>query len=119
MNINLSDWQIAFFLVLVTTVLVVWFRSMLASKSRSRMYRMMARVGVAPGSFTRSGKGAALDMQAVRARCRRCPAEDVCERWLAGEIEGDKGFCPNAAVFDGVIKAHETQYSRPLPINQA
>ncbi len=106
MNINLSDWQIAFMLVLATAVLVVRFRSMLASRSQSRMYRMMAKVGVAPGSFTRSGKGVALDMQAVRERCRRCPAEDVCERWLAGKIEGDKSFCPNAAVFDGVVKAH-------------
>jgi len=105
MNINVSDWQIAFLLVLIAAILVVLFRSMLASKSQSRMYRMMTRVGVVPGSFTRSDKGAGLDMQAVRARCRRCPAEDVCERWLAGEIEGDNGFCPNANVFDGVVKA--------------
>jgi hypothetical protein len=41
----------------------------------------------------------------VRARCRRCPVEDVCERWLAGELEGDNGFCPNANVFDGGVKA--------------
>ena len=101
MNINLSDCQIAFLLVLITAVLVVWFRRMLASKSQSRMYRMMERVGVLP----RSDKRAGLDMQEVRARCRRCPVEDVCERCLAGESEGDNGFCPNANVFDGVIKA--------------
>jgi len=101
MNINVADWQIAFLLVFITAVLVFRFRSMLSSKSQSRMYRMMARVGVLPRSDKRTG----LDMQEVRARCRRCPAEDVCERWLAGEIEGDNGFCPNADVFDGVIKA--------------
>jgi Family of unknown function (DUF6455) len=102
MNINLADWQIALLLVLITAILVVWFRSMLASRSQSRMYRMMARVGV----FPRSDKSTGLDMQAVRMRCRRCPAEDVCERWLAGEIEGDNGFCPNAGVFEGAVKGH-------------
>ena len=101
MNITVSDWQIAFLLVLITAILVVSFRGMLSSKSQSRMYRMMAKVRVLPSSDKRAG----LDMQEVRARCRRCPAEDVCERWLAGEIEGDNGFCPNADVFDGVIKA--------------
>ena len=101
MNITVSDWQIAFLLILITAILVVSFRGWLSSKSQSRMYRMMARVRILP----RSDKRAGLDMQEVRARCRRCPAEDVCERWLAGEIEGDNGFCPNADVFDGVIKA--------------
>jgi hypothetical protein len=105
MNINLSDWQIASIFLLVTAALIFWFRSKLAMASRSRMYRMMARVGIAPGDFAVSDGGASLDMQAVRSRCRRCPAEDVCERWLAGEIDGDNGFCPNARVFDGVIKA--------------
>ncbi len=102
MNINLADWQIAFLLVLITAILVVWFLSMLASRSQSRMYRMMERVGVFPRSDKRTG----LDMKAVRTRCRRCPAEDVCERWLAGEIEGNNGFCPNAGVFEGAVKGH-------------
>lgn len=105
MNINMTDWQIAFVFVFVTGALVFWFRSMLATKSRSRMYRMMAKVGVVPADFATSGNAGRLDMQAVRARCRRCPAEGVCERWLAGEIDGDNGFCPNARVFDGVIGA--------------
>jgi hypothetical protein len=36
-------------------------------------------------------------MKQLRRRCRRCAAEGVCERWLAGELRGGNEFCPNAA----------------------
>jgi hypothetical protein len=39
-------------------------------------------------------------MGEVRQRCRGCTAEDVCERWLRGDEEGDNAFCPNARVFE-------------------
>ncbi len=105
MNITVSDWQIAFLLLLITAILVVRFRSMLASKSKSRMYRMMASLGVDPKRFADSQEDTGIDMKVIRSRCNMCPCEDVCERWLAGEVEGDNGFCPNANVFDGVVKA--------------
>ena len=105
MNINVTELQIAIAFIFVTAVLVVWFRSKLASASRSRMYRMMARVGIYPRKSSRTGDKWGLDMNAARSRCKMCPAEDVCERWLAGEIEGDNGFCPNASVFDGIVRS--------------
>lgn len=103
MNINFTDLQIAVVFILIAAGLVVWIRSKMAADSRSRMYRMMAKVGVYPKSLSRNSPDSGLDMDAVRRRCNKCPCEDVCERWLAGEIEGDHGFCPNAKVFDGVI----------------
>ena len=101
---NMSDQQIAFLLVLVAAALVIWFRSKLASATRSRMYRMMASLGVDPKRFADSHEDTGIDMKVIRSRCNMCPCEDVCERWLAGEIEGDHGFCPNAKIFDGVVK---------------
>ncbi|MFQ5547535.1 MAG: DUF6455 family protein [Woeseia sp.] len=103
MNATFSDFGIAILLVGIAVILVMWFRGKLRSESRSRMDRMMARLGVDPDKLADAPTD--RDMNAVRTRCRRCPAEDVCERWLAGEIEGDNGFCPNAKIFDGVVKA--------------
>jgi hypothetical protein len=104
MNINFSDIQIAFVFIIVAAGLVWWFRSKLAATSRSRMYRMMGRLGVDPNSFSGVDEDSGTGMKGIRSRCRMCPCEDVCERWLAGEIEGDHGFCPNAKVFDGVLR---------------
>ncbi len=100
-----SDLGMAIIFVVVAAALVLWFRHKLASASRSRMHRMMASLGLDPDKLEHSDEGAGLDMKAARTRCRMCPSEDVCERWLAGEIEGDNGFCPNAKIFDGVVKA--------------
>jgi hypothetical protein len=98
------DIGVATVFVTVTATLVSLFRRKLKSDSTRRLFRMMARIGVYPTRFSRLHDDTDLDMQAVRRRCRMCPAEDLCERWLAGEIDGDNGFCPNAAVFHGVLK---------------
>jgi len=39
-------------------------------------------------------------MNDVRRRCEHCQSEDVCERWLRGEVAGGNEFCPNARVFE-------------------
>lgn len=105
MNVPLFDLGIAVLFVATAAVLVLWFRRKLIHDSMSRMYRMMTKVGVYPKNFSRYDESADLDMKVVRSRCRMCPSEDVCERWLAGEIEGDNGFCPNAKIFDGVVSS--------------
>jgi len=110
MNTTFFDFGVAIVLVSVTAILVFLFRRKLKFDSTRRMYRMMAKVGVYPRRFSRSNEDADLDMQAVRTRCRMCPAEDRCERWLAGKIEGDNGFCPNAKVFDGIVKTGQPGY---------
>ena len=104
MNSTLSDIGIAILLVVVATALIVWFCRTIEAASRSRLRRMMAHYGLDPDKLANSESGTGLDMNAVRSRCRRCPVENVCERWLAGEIAGDNGFCPNAKIFYGAVK---------------
>ena len=103
MNMTLSNMGIAILFVVVAAALIVWFRAKLESSSLNRMNRMMTTFGLDPNKIASSDAGAGLDMQAVRSRCRMCPAEDLCERWLAGEVDGDNGFCPNAKIFGGVV----------------
>lgn len=105
MNMTLSDMGTAILFVVIAAALIVWFRAKLVSGSLSRMRRMMTSGGLDPDKFASSDAGAGLDIQAVRTRCRMCPAEDLCERWLAGEVAGDNGFCPNAKIFGGVVRA--------------
>jgi hypothetical protein len=38
-------------------------------------------------------------LQVARGRCSRCRSEGFCDRWLAGNGEGDNSFCPNAQIF--------------------
>jgi hypothetical protein len=105
MNMTLSDMGTGILFVVIAAALIVWFRAKLASGSLSRMRRMMTSVGLDPDKLPSSDGETGLDMQAVRTRCRMCPAEDLCERWLAGEVAGDNGFCPNAKIFGGVVRA--------------
>ncbi len=104
MNTTLSDIGTAILLVAVATALFVGFCRMLEAASRNRLRRMMARYGLDRDKLANSDRGTGLDMHAVRSRCRRCPVEDACERWLAGKIAGDNGFCPNAKIFGGTVK---------------
>ena len=104
MNTTLSDVGTAILLVFVATALFVWFCKQLEAASRSRLRRMMAHYGLDPDKLANSDAGTGLDMHAVRSRCRRCPVENVCKRWLAGEIAGDNSFCPNAKLFADAVK---------------
>ncbi len=81
----------------VTFALIVWFSRYLAANSARRTTQMLARAGVDP-VLVRQGDAEAI-MRDVRSRCQRCRSEDLCERWLAGNAEGDNSFCPNKAVF--------------------
>lgn len=104
MNTTFSDIGTAILLVFAATALFVWFYNQLEAASSSRLRRMMAHYGLDPDKLANSDAGTGLDMHAVRSRCRRCPVENVCERWLAGQIAGDNVFCPIAKIFSGAIK---------------
>ncbi len=101
---TLSDIGTAIFLVTATVALFVGFCRFVEAASRDRLRRMMASFGLDLDKVGSSDAGTGLDMHAVRYRCRRCPVENVCERWLAGEIAGENGFCPNAKKFSGAVK---------------
>lgn len=93
--------------VAVNVALLVWFRDSEAAASARRMTGMMARAGLGMGRATLvfARTGAILDES--RRRCRRCPREDLCNRWLAGEVEGSNAFCPNARTFGMLAGATE------------
>ncbi len=94
---------IAISMVVVSVALVMWFQRYLAATSARRMIRMMMGVGLNPGAAMHSDPRTEAIMKEAQCRCRNCMAEDLCDRWLVGKVEGDNSFCPNARTF-GVLK---------------
>ena len=99
-----SDIGADILLVVVTAALFVGYYRKVEAASRSRLRRMMASFALDLDNVGHSVSETSLDMHTVRSRCRRCPVENLCERWLAGEIAGDNSFCLNAKIFASVVK---------------
>lgn len=97
MNPTLFEIVVATIMVAVSVAMVVSFSRYMAAGSEARMMRMLARAGGDPEATRRAGAEALL--RDVRSRCRSCPSEDLCDRWLAGKVEGANSFCPNAQMF--------------------
>jgi hypothetical protein len=91
-----------------TIAVFVATRKYLAATSERRMVSMLESVGLDPANAFIGEPNSVLDcviaatMKEVRQRCRTCTTEDICERWVAGEEDGDNDFCPNAKVFDAL-----------------
>ncbi len=96
METSIFTIEAAVLMVAASIALIVWFQSSETALSIGRMTRMMARFGLDAGI---AGRGDPHLMRQSRARCAKCPREDHCERWLAGETDGDNSFCPNASLF--------------------
>lgn len=88
--------SVAIAMVGVAGALIVWLRSDMAAR---RMTTMMTRVGLVSLPATFGGLRTSAIRKVMLRRCRRCPREGLCERWLAGKVEGDNSFCPNAQTF--------------------
>lgn len=97
MNPTLFEIGVAIFMVAVIVALFVWLSKNMAEVSGKRMTQMLARAGVDP-EVIRRGNTEAI-MQDLRSRCGKCMSEALCDRWLAGKVEGDNSFCPNAPIF--------------------
>ncbi|HXP60505.1 MAG TPA: DUF6455 family protein [Dongiaceae bacterium] len=102
MSPSLFQLTLAIFMVVVGGSLVVWFWRYLAAGSERRMTQMLTRAGVTPEVIKRSDVEAII--KDVRSRCRACSSEDLCERWLAGKVEGENDFCPNAQIFRSLAR---------------
>ena len=100
MNPTLFEIGVAILMVAVIIALVVWLSRDMAAASGRRMMSMLAHAGV-DAEVARSGDTEAI-MRDVRSRCGKCRAEDLCDRWLAGRVEGGNDFCPNAQIFRGL-----------------
>ena len=81
----------------VAMLLVVAIRAYMAAASERRMTSMLERLGIDPVIAATADN--AQIVKEIRQRCHTCATEDVCERWLSGEVKGDNNFCPNANVF--------------------
>ena len=97
MNPTLFEIGVAVLMLAVSVALVVWFSRYVAAASDRRMMHMLTRAGVDP-EVARHGDTEAV-LEDVRRRCGRCRFEGLCDRWLAGKVEGDNSFCPNAQIF--------------------
>ena len=100
-----NELLIAFVLLLATTIAIMLFLRYKRSKTERRRMSMLERQGLDP-EIARQGDTRAI-VDAVRKRCSRCQNEAVCERWLAGEIEGDNDFCPNTEIFKSLAEQAE------------
>ncbi len=103
MNPTLFELGVAVAMLAVSVAMVVSFIRHMATTSEARMLRMLARVGGGP-ALAGQDAGAAIPHDA-RSRCRSCPSEDLCDRWLAGKIAGANDFCPNARIFSGLTRS--------------
>ncbi len=102
MNPTLFEFGVALVMLAVSVAMVVSFWRYKAAASEARMTRMLARAGGVPAAARQGDTGAIL--QDARSRCRSCQSEDLCDRWLAGKVEGANSFCPNARIFSGMAR---------------
>ena len=98
MNVSLIQAIAAIGMAGVAFGLFYAYRKYLAANSERRMQAMIESVGLDP-AMARRGDIQSI-MKEVRRRCQSCSTEDVCERWLTGNEEGDNDFCPNSKVFE-------------------
>ena len=102
MDITLTQAIAAIAMVGLGLALIIAYRAYLARNSERRMRSMIDSVGLDP-EIASSGDLNTI-MGEARKRCEACTTEDVCERWLRGDEEGDNAFCPNKRVFDVLNK---------------
>ncbi len=107
MNPTMFEITIAIIMLVISVVMLVGINRYLAAASTSRMTDMMRRLALDPGIGTNGDSRTEAIMKEVRQRCRKCQAEDVCERWLLGEIKGRNSFCPNAHIFRMLARTAE------------
>ena len=88
------QFSVAIIVVGVVAALIMRPRPNTAAASAKRLMAMMTRAGVRAAALG-DPRTMAMRKQA-RRRCRRCSSNDLCERWLAGKVEGGNSFCPNA-----------------------
>lgn len=95
MSPALSEIGIAVVMLAAIATLFAAFAGYFSASSESRLLRMMAGAGVDRAT----ANDPRVISETVHLRCRKCRAEDLCERWLAGKVAGDNSFCPNARIF--------------------
>ena len=96
---DLTQISAAIIMVGLIAACFVWLQSSMAAASARRMMGVMKRIGLDPWTIRRGDPQTMTIGKQLRRRCRRCSREALCERWLAGKVEGGNTFCPNAETF--------------------
>ena len=99
--------NLAIFMLAVSVALLVWFQRSRLAASAKRMIGMITRTELDPVAVQGDPRNVAI-VKEMRSRCIRCPREDYCDRWLAGDVEGDNAFCPNAQTLGTLTKTSST-----------
>lgn len=102
-----SHVSFAIYLAVFLVVTVAAFHWQQSRAVRRRILRMMLTFGIDAETARNADAQLDIDMNAVRRRCRRCPAPDTCERWLNGETVPGNDFCPNAPAFAAVAQTRQ------------
>ncbi len=97
----------AIFMVVAIGVFFAWFLRSVAVASSGRMRGMMMRAGLASLGDPQDG----AVMEVARRRCGNCQHKGYCDKWLAGEAEGDNAFCPNAGTFRALLSRMKAAYA--------
>ncbi len=97
MQYSIIELSVAFAMLGAVVLLVLGWQQFVKVNMIRRMAGMLAAVGLDPALAT--DPNLPRVMGEARQRCRHCPSEGVCERWLAGELSRENDFCPNAGVF--------------------
>ena len=110
MTSTLSQVVLGLVLAAIAIFLVLRFLKFKAAGANRRLQSMLARAGVDP-RVARSGNTESITKE-IRARCARCQNEDVCERWLAGTVQGGNEFCPNAALLNTLAELRHSGHAK-------
>jgi hypothetical protein len=94
--------SVVLFLFLILFVSVLWLVWHRAGASERRMRRMMQHHGLEPEIAAQGNYEVVI--REVRRRCKKCQFGGHCESWLAGREGGDSSFCPNAQVFEDLVR---------------
>lgn len=101
---ELNPYSVAIVTVGWSLVAIMWFYLGRDEAATRRRTALMKRIGLDPKTVSLNDPKTVDLGVLVRRRCRGCAAANLCERWLAGEVEGDHAFCPNAATFDALAR---------------
>lgn len=101
---TLLDTYLAIVMVIAAGGAIVWFKRSELANTVYRMHGMMTRVGLDPRIAENGDAKTTAIFKEIRRRCGRCPREDFCDRWLAGEVMGENAFCRNASVFRMLLR---------------
>lgn len=86
--------------IILVVTFILWRKRLKYARSMRRMSCMMDRVGLEQNIVFQPDYNTQTILTNARIRCLQCDCVNLCEHWLAGEVNTTNFFCPNAKTFD-------------------